>query len=903
MVRLIMSKAGSGRNEKPEVKVDGRAPSSARPKLRGADLIIFGDSRPEEKQPELKAEPEKPVEPDKSHEKAVEKPQDKAPKAVKSLKDKLKPLFSKKNIIIASIIISIILLAAIGFIIYFKLNVTVGDELNLVVTPLEQIKEASSGQSAEFSFTIMNDNFLQCSAECTFKLMDQRNSEPAYQSTEVLGHGQKIEKSFEVKAPTKGEGQVYLTFRAECRNIKSVFCLTDSEPRVRTASGLLMYHLSDFERTARDDLKPKVERLLSESEVLDFNLKNFPVKSIPFGPTEAGAIRSLFSNLSAESLNTQLKVQKLGGLWELEEYGTMKSLYWDSDLQVIKGFRERAKSLYQSARDLQALRNSNIELISRMEPLGHDINSMVGFYNLEPSPANEKALSSFSSGASQLFDGYLQITRNATHSSETLRNSLSVSVSGIQSAVNDYKLARGELLFRVLYSQALLELKNGSAAATLDCSGLRKTLKAIDSVNNESEQEYAPLNGSLDNERLDASRYLARLALERSRQALSNSTSDFATEALEFAGLFQVEPYEQVPTSELIGYALVNTSASRDFLGQACAPEETSGMPKAAGRKSFENPLARIDYAALSGFRISANISYYDGYRNITLEDNPPQCCGLGQCRACCEGGDCRQESYPVILIHGHAFNSKNTPEYSLTTFTAFQEKLQEDGFIPLGQLDLKAQSGYGVWGRSQDPVVYKASYYYITHYDVGDYAVSVRNDEGIENYAIRLKEIIELAMQKTGKGKVVLVAHSMGGLVAREYVDLFGSQNVDKLITVNTPNHGVIGRTSEWCTLFGSARECSELSGNSILLSRLNAKPLPKGLPVYSVRSTGCRMENGNEGDGVVTNESAYLEGAENYEIKGKCTDSLNSNLHNDALNPARYPEMYDTIVSILKK
>ncbi len=53
------------------------------------------------------------------------------------------------------------------------------------------------------------------------------------------------------------------------------------------------------------------------------------------------------------------------------------------------------------------------------------------------------------------------------------------------------------------------------------------------------------------------------------------------------------------------------------------------------------------------------------------------------------------------------------------------------------------------------------------------------------------VQEQVKTALKKTGRKKVVLVAHSMGGLVARAYLRRYGTGQVDKLITMGTPHRG----------------------------------------------------------------------------------------------------------------
>ena len=56
---------------------------------------------------------------------------------------------------------------------------------------------------------------------------------------------------------------------------------------------------------------------------------------------------------------------------------------------------------------------------------------------------------------------------------------------------------------------------------------------------------------------------------------------------------------------------------------------------------------------------------------------------------------------------------------------------------------------------------------------------------------AEKLNEEIQKILQETGKKKVDIVAHSMGGLVASSYYSKFGSEKVDKIITCGTPYEG----------------------------------------------------------------------------------------------------------------
>lgn len=71
------------------------------------------------------------------------------------------------------------------------------------------------------------------------------------------------------------------------------------------------------------------------------------------------------------------------------------------------------------------------------------------------------------------------------------------------------------------------------------------------------------------------------------------------------------------------------------------------------------------------------------------------------------------------------------------------------------------------------------------------DWRISI--DDAAENY---LEKVINYAKLKAGTGKVNIVAHSMGGLVARAYIqsDHYKDKNdIEKLVMVGTPNNGPV--------------------------------------------------------------------------------------------------------------
>ena len=80
----------------------------------------------------------------------------------------------------------------------------------------------------------------------------------------------------------------------------------------------------------------------------------------------------------------------------------------------------------------------------------------------------------------------------------------------------------------------------------------------------------------------------------------------------------------------------------------------------------------------------------------------------------------------------------------------------------------------------------------------------------------------------RTGAAKVDLVAHSMGGLVSRDYVkNLGGSTKVDSLITMGTPHYGTDLAVLAKFLTFGSCigiTACNQMARGSSFLNSLNA-------------------------------------------------------------------------------
>ncbi|WP_036250390.1 triacylglycerol lipase [Massilia sp. BSC265] len=60
-----------------------------------------------------------------------------------------------------------------------------------------------------------------------------------------------------------------------------------------------------------------------------------------------------------------------------------------------------------------------------------------------------------------------------------------------------------------------------------------------------------------------------------------------------------------------------------------------------------------------------------------------------------------------------------------------------------------------------------------------------------IDGYAPLVERAVDALLGATGSDKVIIVAHSMGGLVARAWMRACGTRRVARVITLGTPHHG----------------------------------------------------------------------------------------------------------------
>ena len=254
---------------------------------------------------------------------------------------------------------------------------------------------------------------------------------------------------------------------------------------------------------------------------------------------------------------------------------------------------------------------------------------------------------------------------------------------------------------------------------------------------------------------------------------------------------------------------------------------------------------------------------------------------------------DCiEQNSTVVLFVHGHAFTQNAPPEVSISSLSNMQRSIS----IPSGST-FRLDTSLNLASNSlPNNISFLSTYYQIIYHELGDYIYSTQKSSNIENYALRLRETIQEVRRTTGVKNVTLIAHSMGGLVVREYLRIFDDEHV-AVITINTPHHGIVDKTAQFCSIFGSSNECEDMMKDSVFLKRLDNTEIV--VPFYNIYSSGC-IDNGVNTDGVITVESAKFDkSTKQFQLNGTCQTF--EYLHNTVIDPKKNKEIIPLIESIL--
>jgi len=143
---------------------------------------------------------------------------------------------------------------------------------------------------------------------------------------------------------------------------------------------------------------------------------------------------------------------------------------------------------------------------------------------------------------------------------------------------------------------------------------------------------------------------------------------------------------------------------------------------------------------------------------------------------------------------------------------------------------------------------------------------------DAIETFAPQVADKLDANERATGARSVVIVGHSMGGLVARSYIRRYGGGRVRRLVTVGTPHAG-----SMHAWLMHGASLTEMRPGSAYLAGLASPQPAEEDVPTVSIWSWHDSM--------VTPQTSSRLPWAENIVLTAIAHNALIGNREVQAL------------------
>lgn len=757
----------------------------------------------------------------------------------------------KRIILLSSIILIFIFI--IFFIMGIRIRLALYDNLIIRLSPSDRPFTIPNDQNQSITFHVSIEDSTFCVANCSYAFYDRSEEEILERGSLIMKNEDYFNRTYQLLPYRKGSGQKIYNFDVQCSNIRSFICATKGQIRQKSSFITLNYKLTEKEERIKSGLKP----IITESFLLINNASRNLQKSFKILNTTAGIIEyeGLYNNYSTilGNLNSSVEQSReIARLWSQENYITLNVLY-------EKSLINESGILYKKS---GILLNDVVNSVKKQNYLAVDYNNLKDYF-FELSESQE---------------------RYVYHS--PLKGNITLGFNRIY----DYLLSVRSNLSKGRYS-SLPDFENELISISALISEFNKTLN----------KNYGSI--IIEGKNLSSFEYSKKCYLGY----CENTTNDICQDLINIFSEYKDGIYtipSDIPVLDFPYY--VKTDDSVKILASNESEEYyNSYCLNLTGNTSyFKTDIPDIEELKLLNI---SNISSEDPIRN-ELTENPPLCCVYGECLPCCTSEECRNnpDLFPVVLIHGHSLLKRTSPESLLDGFNKIQYQLQEDGYINAGTVYFDFNTSdynQNEWGLSGFPITVKASYYYDYFYSLGGYIYLTKNAENLDTYSIRLNDIINLVKYRTGKPKVNIVAHSMGGLVARRYIQIFGEDSVNKLVLTATPNKGIEGDIKKFCRLFGEKRECEDMYNNSIFIKKLNSPNYePKEAKFYTISGSGCKTAE-KDGDGVVTSESSLISYGKSFVINGTCDDVLKGELlHSELLDIDKYPEAYEYVKEILQ-
>lgn len=831
------------------------------------------------------------------------------------------------------VIIAAITLAFIYALVFFnqKINFLLGNELIVYLTPQQKSLSMNYGNITEINFYVSIDNAAYCKAFCAYSFNDRSRNELIDKGNFEIGKSQHQEKNYNLSVKRLGSGQDIYSFEVSCRSIKTYLCLTKGAEKSRSSLAVVNYDLTETEKKLKEILKKNVTSLLEELKNTDLIHQKANQKLFELG------IRANLQSLSKQKISidddfdkTRIEIENFRSLWSIEDYQKLNELFNETLFVKLKDIKQSLESLNISINSIVALHNTLIFKLWNMFDLSSELNSFVSIIG------DSKLQGNFDFNLGDLHRIAASLTNNTFEYYDNISKEINKANVQQNSLIDSAKAPALRVFFELNY--ILNFEKDFSCSLKQECESNNSVSNLIKNAEFFS-QEFPNSSRLLHTCDLLSDLY-SEYARARDDASLfiedKNISYPASGEFNMIASSFKENKFRQINNSYYGSFSQIRqeNKTSRDIIeySELFLPKNITSMAQDNYNESVNlslYTLSRLNFSesateflnkcSMIGTKLAIpdiNLQQINTDINYTpisgietnLSDNPPICCVFNECKPCCMSDLCRNDpaTFPIIFLHGHSFAKSNSPEFSLDSFNKLQTKLQEDGYLNAGIVSFYSKNEplqNGIWGMSGKPVTVKVSYYYDAFKEEDKYIVIPTKSENIDTYALRLKELIGIVKQRTNTPKVSIIAHSMGGLVARRYLQIFGEDDIDKMIMIAAPNKGITNSVSNYCGIIGENRECRDMQQNSLFLNKLNEKSAqPQKVKLYAIIGQGCNTD-GKDGDGVVLAENAKLENSNLYFVNGTCGGLFSKILHTEILNVDEYPETYRILTEILKE
>ncbi len=825
----------------------------------------------------------------------------------------------------AAIIIIMAIVLILVFLVLFRINFMVGEQLRITLTPEYSEVQTTSPGTVPFEVDVKLYNKFVCDAICTYTLTDLSYDVLLDNGTFNSKAYKSKFYSFNIPLDYYGSGTNAYLYRLECKNIQTTLCPANNDLLVRKSLLTVTYTPSTEQLSARDFTEKNYvvisENIVNASKLIESEIQIIDSTSIAFNSSQYYALKSERDTL-LES------VDGLISIWRNGDFVSTKSYMVDIHLL------NRTANLLSSAVQydlylIQTIENHNMlltELVSIRSSL-QEYNKILSLnmFNINASTRNSltKALRDGNAAINQfesknynhglLYRDVLDISNNIINNNKMVITNTNAELSRDLPAI-------------YIYSNMLCMLQDSNSTTNSSTNSTNSTkTKTTDFCN----FNYALNTGTL----ADASTKLTNIC-GRVSSILDDMPSTVSGNDSKETLLLQYKlliDYESIASTAgkhpiLTYYSTYLRDSLKDLYN--ITDPETLLVGYKFNQSKFEltfnrNNLILADIRDIKDLchdnvsvtaLTTLTVKYYNlpttnssesvsGSKPALIATPPeivPQCCMYGKCQSC----EKKPVQNPVILLHGHSFNKDVHAYQSIETFNSFEKAFSTDKiYFSIGLLVKNNNSTAGVLGHFYVPLISKPTYYLESYNSLLGLTTSEAKTGNIDTYALRLKESIDYTMYITGSDKVDIVAHSMGGLVVRRYIQVFGTQNLGTVILIGTPNNGVGDKTYTLCKIFGALNECEDMRADGIFIKKLNDysnQPDIKNL--YLVIGKGCDTD-GTDGDGVVSVNSSRMNVPENriLYVDGKCSGT--TLLHNEMLNIEEYPEVYAFVKEKLAK